>query len=407
MKILFLNHNVKGKGTYIRCFNFAKHLVRFGHSVVILTSAPNRISTLQKEQIEGVQVICMPDPIGERFRNGGLGPVDTILRCAFLLLNSRFDIVESFDHRPVVLYPALIAKYFLRIPLISEWTDLHGEGGSLSLRPTWLQKLIGPYENFTERKSKKIAEKLIVISHWLGERAIHLGVPESRIIYIPGGADIDKILPRPKEEVRRTFGLPLDKKIIGYTAGTHYDVSLLMKAICVIQRAKRDVLLITTGAMLDEQLKARLYDPERVIEFGFLPYEQYAELLPAVDVFMFPFADKTINKGRWPNKIGDYMAAGRPTVSNRTGDIVELFKEHNIGLLASDDPEDFAAKTLELLANQKLSSEIGIRARQTAERHYDWRLLTKKLEACFIEVRKRRGINNETQNFGADYQRKQ
>lgn len=385
MKILFLNHNVKGKGTYIRCFNFAKHLVRFGHSVVILTSAPNRISTPQKEKIEGVQVICMPDPIGERFRNGGLGPVDTILRCVFLL-NSRFDIVESFDHRPVVLYPALIAKYFLRIPLISEWTDLHGEGGSLSLRPTWLQKLIGPYENFTERKSKKIAEKLIVISRWLGKRAIHLGVPESRIFYIPGGADIDKILPRPKEEVRRTFGLPLDKKIIGYTAGTHYDVSLLMKAIYVIQRAKRDVLLITTGAMLDEQLKARLYDPERVIEFGFLPYEQYAELLPAVDVFMFPFADKTINKGRWPNKIGDYMAAGRPTVSNRTGDIVELFKEHNIGLLASDDPEDFAAKTINILTDEDLSLRVGRNARKAAEKYYDWSLLTRKLESCFIQV---------------------
>jgi len=385
MKILFLNHNVKGKGTYIRCFNFAKHLVRFGHSVVILTSAPNRISTPQKEQIEGVQVICMPDPIGERFRNGGLGPVDTILRCVFLL-NSRFDIVESFDHRPVVLYPALLTKYFLRIPLISEWTDLHGEGGSLSLRPTWLQKLIGPYENFTERKSKKIAEKLIVISRWLGERAIHLGVPESRIIYIPGGADIDKILPRPKEEVRRTFGLPLDKKIIGYTAGTHYDVSLLMKAIYVIQRAKRDVLLITTGAMLDEQLKARLYDPERVIEFGFLPYEQYAELLPAVDVFMFPFANKTLNKGRWPNKIGDYMAAGRPTVSNSTGDIVELFKEHNIGLLASDDPEDFAVKTINILTDEDLSLRVGRNARKAAEKYYDWSLLTRKLESCFIQV---------------------
>lgn len=385
MKILFLNHNVKGKGTYIRCFNFAKHLVRFGHSVVILTSAPNRISTPQKEQIEGVQVICMPDPIGERFRNGGLGPVDTILRCVFLL-NSRFDIVESFDHRPVVLYPALLTKYFLRIPLISEWTDLHGEGGSLSLRPTWLQKLIGPYENFTERKSKKIAEKLIVISRWLGERAIHLGVPESRIIYIPGGADIDKILPRPKEEVRKTFGLPLDKKIIGYTAGTHYDVSLLMRAIYVIQRAKRDVLLITTGAMLDEQLKARLYDPERVIEFGFLPYEQYAKLLPAVDVFMFPFADKTINKGRWPNKIGDYMAAGRPTISNRTGDIVELFKEHNIGLLASDDPEDFAAKTINILTDEDLSLRVGRNARKAAEKYYDWSLLTRKLESCFIQV---------------------
>ena len=68
MKILFLNHNVKGMGTYIRCFNFAKHLVRFGHSVVlvILTSTPHRILTPKKEFIDGVEVIFMPDIVGKR-----------------------------------------------------------------------------------------------------------------------------------------------------------------------------------------------------------------------------------------------------------------------------------------------------------------------------------------------------
>jgi glycosyltransferase involved in cell wall biosynthesis len=402
MKILLLNHNVKGEGTYIRCFNFAKHLVRFGHSVVLLTSAPNFISRPKREMIDGVEVICMPDIMGKRIRNGGLGPVDTLLRCLYVL-NKKFDVVENFDHRPAVLYPTLVSKYLRSIPIVSEWTDLHGTGGSLSLRPIWLQKLIGPYENFTERKSKKIADEMIVISQWLKYMAINLGVPESHITYIPGGADIEKMMPRPKEKVRRTFGLPLDKKIIGYTAGTHYDVALLMKAIYIIQKAKNDVLFITTGTKLDKRLKSQTYDPERIIEFGFLPYEQYAELLPAVDVFLFPFTNKILNKGRWPNKIGDYMAAGRPIVSNPTGDIINLFKNHKIGLLASETPEDLAAKTLQLLANERLSSEIGIRARQTAERYFDWRLLSKKLEACFIEVRKRHKIDNEAQKFKTRY----
>jgi len=402
MKILFLNHNVKGMGTYIRCFNFAKHLVRFGHSVVLLTSAPQFFIKPKKEMIDGVEVVCMPDIMGKRIRNGGLGPIDTILRCLYML-DRKFDVVENFDHRPAVLYPALVGKYLLGTPIVSEWTDLHGSGGSLSNRPKFLQHLIRPYEDFTERKSKKIPDKLIVISRWLRERAIALGVPESRITYIPGGADLDAIMPRPKEEIRKLFGLPLDKKIIAYTAGTHYDVDLFLRTIYLIQQARRDVLLVTTGATFGNEFKRTAYDADRVIEFGFMPYEKYAALLPAVDVFLFPFANKTVNKGRWPNKIGDYMAAGRPTVSNSTGDIVELFKEHSIGLLASDDPEDFAAKTLELLANQKLSSEIEMRARQTAERHYDWRLLSKKLEACFIEVRKRHEINNEAQNLKTRY----
>jgi len=80
------------------------------------------------------------------------------------------------------------------------------------------------------------------------------------------------------------------------------------------------------------------------------------------------------------------MAAGWPTVSNPTGDMVNLFETHKIGLLASEDPEDFAAKTLTLLNNDDLLAKIGKYARQVAEKYYDWKLMTKKLERCFMEV---------------------
>lgn len=390
MKILILNHNIKGQGTYIRCFNFAKHLVKYGHSVVILTSAPTCILSPQKEIIDGVEIICMPDPMGKRIRNGGLGPLDTLFRCVFLLINrTKFDIVESFDHRPAVFYPAIFAKYLLHIPLISEWTDLHGEGGSLSLRPRKLQALIGPYENLTERKSKKIAEKLIVISTWLKEKAIQIGVPEADILYIPGGSEVDMIRPFPKKEVRKQFDLPLDQKIIGYTAGTHYDIRLLIETVNRVQKARKDVFLVTTGATFNPKIRNQLHAPERVVELGFLSYEKYTSVLPAIDVFIFPFSDQPLNKGRWPNKIGDYMAAGRPTVSNKTGDLVTLFEKHKIGLLASENAEDFSKKTLMLLADETLSNELGSNARLAAERYYDWRLLSKDLELCLSEVVKK------------------
>ena len=62
------------------------------------------------------------------------------------------------------------------------------------------------------------------------------------------------------------------------------------------------------------------------------------------------------------------MAAGRPTVSHRTGDLIKLFDKYKIGLLASDDLEDYAAKTLDILSNEELCSRMGKNARQTAER---------------------------------------
>ena len=390
MKILLLNHNVKGIGTYIRCLHFAKNLVHFGHSVTILTSAPQFIFIPYREIADGVEIICMPDIAGRRFRNGGLGPIDTLMRCLYLP-GKQFDIVENFDHRPAVLYPALFGKYILGIPLVSEWTDLHGTGGSLNNRPPLTRCLIRPYEDLSERMSKKIAERLIVISHGLRDMALRLGIPKKKIIWIPGGADIENIKPQPKKDARQRLQLPIDKKLILYSAGTHYDIELLLSTINKIQSARPDAVLVTTGAMLEERHKRLLFDPARLIEFGFLPYKAYTELLPCADLFIFPFSNRTLNVGRWPNKIGDYMAAGRPIVSNKTGDIVEVFKEHDIGLLAADDPEEFAQNALNILANDEIAFKLGINARKAAEQFFDWRILTKRLEDCFFEVTGRKG----------------
>ena len=388
MNILFLNHNAKGMGTYLRCFHFARQLVRFGHSVVILTSAPNIVLNKKRLFIDGVEVIYMPDILPKRYRNGGLGPIDTLLRCLYIL-KRRFDVVENYDHRPAVLFPALVSKYVCKTTLVSEWTDLHGTGGSLSNRSRKVQMLIGPYENFTERKSKMLAERLVVISRGLKNLASDMGIPKEIIHYIPGGSDIDNIKYQSKYEAREHFKLPYHKKIVGYTAGTHYDSDLLLNAISHIQKKSEDVLIITSGNYFEEQKKSQLYDPKRFIEFGHLPYKKYVKLLPAVDAFLFPFPNKTINHGRWPNKIGDYMAAGRPTISNRTGDLVELFDTHKIGLLAVDDYEDIAEKTLTILKQKKLCYELGLNARKAAEKYYDWSILARKLEVCFKSALRR------------------
>ena len=80
------------------------------------------------------------------------------------------------------------------------------------------------------------------------------------------------------------------------------------------------------------------------------------------------------------------MAAGRPTVSNRTGDLIALFKKNKIGLLASDEPSDVAEKVIQILSDKQLADEMGGTARQTAEKYYDWGILARKLERCFKEV---------------------
>jgi glycosyltransferase involved in cell wall biosynthesis len=137
---------------------------------------------------------------------------------------------------------------------------------------------------------------------------------------------------------------------------------------------------------LQDELKSKLFDPRRVIELGFLSYKKYVVFLPSADVFLFTFTNTQLNLGRWPNKIGDYMAAGRPTVSNYTGDLIYLFNKHKIGLLASENPEDIASKTIRFLDDREYATDIGKKARHAAEQFYDWKILARRLEKCFFKV---------------------
>lgn len=385
MKILLLNHNTRGRGTYVRCQQFGRCLAALGHQVTLLTAAPDFILRPQASMRDGVRVVSMPDIVPARFRNGGFGPLDTALRLAYVA-GERFDVVESFDHRPTVLLPALFARYVKRMPLVSEWTDLHGSGGSMENRPRWLRAFMEPVENFVERRSKHLPRTLVVISNGLRERAIALGVPESRIHWIPGGADVERIQAVSRADARQAFAIPAQIRLLGYTGYSHYDMAMALEAVSHVQARFPDLWLATTGAGLPAEARARLHDPARVMELGHLPDGRYEQFLAAVDLFVFPFADKEMNRGRWPNKIGDYMAAGRPTVSNRTGDLIDLFERHEIGLLSPDDPVQMAACMIRILESAPLAEALGHNARRTAETHYDWRKLTRTLETCLLDA---------------------
>ena len=126
-----------------------------------------------------------------------------------------------------------------------------------------------------------------------------------------------------------------------------------MAALAIVAREYPNVKLLMTGQVKQAVLDlARAHEVEHCLHLvGFLPFEELPWYLGCADVFVLPFPDTIYNRGRWPNKIGDYMSIGRPTISNPYGDIKYLFDEHQVGLLADWDPQDFAQKIMTVLEN--------------------------------------------------------
>ncbi len=381
MDILYLNHNVKGRSTYHRCFQFAKHLVARGHHVDLLTISPTERVRFRESNNAGVHIIETPDLLVGMTRTGW-DPYDTWRRTNFLK-NRRYDLIHAFDCRPAVILPALAQRRRDGATLLTDWADWWGRGGIIDERPNKLIKLtFEGIETYFEEHFRTQADGLTVISEALHERALKLGVHPERITHISGGADIEHIQPGDRIAARRALGIPEHGPIVGFSGFVHYDLSLLLEAFDHLARMRKDARLLLTGARspLVQQYARRGGWADRVIEAGTIDYAILPRYHACVDVFALPFTNKLANRGRWPNKIGDYLAAGRPIVSNPVGDIKELFTAYDIGYLTNETPEAFAQGLYHALGDPTSAEAKGRTARFVAERVLSWALLSVRLE---------------------------
>jgi glycosyltransferase involved in cell wall biosynthesis len=394
MNILFLNHNTLGRGTYLRCFNLGRNLVRLGHRVTLLTSAPCATLARREQLLNGVRVITMPEIAPKRVRNGGLGPLDTCSRIAHVMTN-RYDVVHAFDHRPAVSFPALVAKYVRKQVLVSEWTDLWGNGGIMDERPRWIRWTAGMAESGAERHMRSHADAITSICSELERRSRDAAGEHCPSLRLPGGADTDTVRPSPLGEARERTGLPPNAPILAYVGFTQYDRRFLLQAFALVAAHVDDARLLLIGPKGTDV--AGHPAAGRIHQTGVLTPAEMSDWLAAANVTLLPFLNRGVNRGRWPNKVGDYMAAGRPIVANRTGDLIELFERYEIGLLADDSPEDFARCAIDLLNNPELASRMGANALRCAQEDYSWAKLSERLADFYEEaIATRQAIHSGT-----------
>ncbi len=317
----------------------------------------------------------------------GWDPWDVLNRVIYTL-PKKFDIVHSVDSRPVAILPALLCKYFRSTKLILDWGDWWGHGGAIQSRATsLLEYAFAPVETLFEEAFRKYADGSIVLSSALKQRAVSLGVNPKTILQTTTGADVERIRPRDKDNARQRLGFDLDAKLIGYV-GVLYkeDQDLLAKAFSIICMMDPSVKLILVGRKDPKIVNENPAIQQRVIMVGGVSDENMRDYIAACDLMLLPLKDNITNRGRWPMKIGDYLAAGKPVVVTRVGDITSLFESEQCGILAQDTPDDFAAQAVNALQDKDLLEEMGQKARRVAETKLDWRLLTDQVEQFYTQV---------------------
>lgn len=366
--------NQTGRGTYWRALNFARVLARQGHAVTLLATSPGSRLRLVERPLEGLRLVEAPDLLGGALRSGW-DPWNSLRRIGWLD-GQAFDIVHGFECRPVVIYPALAAAR-REAALVLDWCDWFGRGGSVEERPNPLVRAaLRPVETYFEEHFRTQAAGTTVINSTLKEKALRLGVPPASIRLIRNGSDLS-VAPIAQAEARLRLGLAAETPLVGFVGGAYTQDARLMAAAFNRLHASLPAARLLLVGYFNRPIEQWIDRPEAVLRSG--PLRSSAEVfahLAACDLFWLPLCDSGANRGRWPYKLNDYLAAGRPVVASAVGDLAEIVPQYGFGVTAGPDPGEFAGLSRALLDDPARRQALGQAARQTAEQVFNWDRLT-------------------------------
>ena len=165
-------------------------------------------------------------------------------------------------------------------------------------------------------------------------------------------------------------------------------VQYLIEAMPLILREFKDVRLriVGDGPFKGElaRLVKRLSLDDKVRFEGLVPRDELAKYYVNCDVYVQPSLSET-----FPSTIREAMSVGRPVIATKVGFVEEHLIDGVNGLLVPrGDVEEIANKVLLLLSDEDLRLRMGAKAREYAERNFNWDGIVTKWYDIYQEVSK-------------------
>jgi glycosyltransferase involved in cell wall biosynthesis len=247
---------------------------------------------------------------------------------------------------------------------------------------------LGAFDERWQAFTRRRADAVTAISSDLEVRARRLGVPAERVLRLPVGANDDVFHPIDAAAARRQLGLPEDALVLVHTGFAPFDDVLLGRIFAEAARAEPRLLLVTAGRRVRalERAARAVGAADRLLQLGVVPYERLGLVMGCGDLMLLPYTNRPHNAARFPNRLGDYLAAGRPVITNPTGDLGRLVTDEGVGAVVPEDAGAFARAALELLHAPRARAEMGARARALAETRLSWRTQALLLDGLYREL---------------------
>lgn len=234
------------------------------------------------------------------------------------------------------------------------------------------------FVNLVNRWVYKHASKIIVMGRDMKElferKTSGLDIP---IVAIPNWADLETILPSPKQENSLLKELGIEDKFVFMYAGNIGHPTDVETIIAAAERLKdrREFHFVFIGAgvkkpWLDRTVTEKALKNVTILDYR--PRSEQSTFLNACDVGLV-----ALIKGMWgtamPSRTYNIMAAGKPilALTDEGSELARVIDEEGIGIhIEPGNPEKLAEKIIEMHDRRGELPAMGFRARDAAERKY-------------------------------------
>ncbi|UCE24054.1 MAG: glycosyltransferase family 4 protein [Candidatus Zixiibacteriota bacterium] len=387
MKILIITqHFPPERGAVRRLFEFARHFVRNGHDVSVLTAMPNypdgivppkyRGKFFFFEELDGVKVyrnwVLPASNYQPKKRMVGFLTFLTSTVINSFRIKAKFDLIIASS--PPVTTPVigLVLSWLRRCKFVMEIRDLQPESSEDfgNLNRSLFTRAVKRMMHYLYRK----ADAIVPVTDGIADYLVKIGIDENKIEAVKSGVS-QEFVNADSNGIRKRFGLE-EKFLVLYsgTLGWAHSLETFIEAARQLND-QPDIFFAFIG---DGQKRGVLegmvrdYGLKNVGFFGLQPLETIPYFLQAADVLVHSMKDVPVTKGSLPSKLFEYMASGKPIIYGSSGGEAVLELEKAGGALAfkADDPDRLCELILKLRSGEIDGLHLGQRYHEHVTRNH-------------------------------------
>jgi len=368
----------------IHTYEIVREMARRGWEVHVYTSLRDREA---KKKIS---------KIGVRLHNIWTIRVRFVSELLFMAALLPWLSIRSLLGRPHIFYTrhsatSLLVTFIGRlfgIPCALEINDILKDKLQFSdisrLKPLWIRL----YQYATFHTADLLLPVTEQIGAWIKEA---YRLDPAKVKVIPNGVNPHRFSPKPCQEARWRYRIPIDSRVI-LSLGSLFPwvgmETLVAAAPQVLAVYPDAIFAIGSGeepylsTIKKTVNQADLMDA--FLFFGFIPWDDASWFISAANICVAPFIFKSTRSGISSLRVFSYLACARPVIGSDIPGLGDMLEKERIGRsFPMGDHDSLARVLIDLLNNRETLKEMGERGRDFVVSHHAWEIIVDKLADSF------------------------